>query len=242
VGIIPGTGTNVATFFAYDVEKKISRDPESFGKGNPIGVAAPESANNAVTGGSLVPLLALGVPGNSTSALFLGAIMIHGMRTGPVFFSEHPDVINGLFAAFLIANVIMAPLGIISLKYMKTILSVPEALLGGIILAFCVTGVFAIRSNPFDLQVVIAFGLLGYMFYRLDMPSAPLIVAMVLGPLTENNLRQALVVSGGSLNFLYTRPITFVVLLVSVFSFILPVITATVKKLRAGSVAGRNAP
>jgi putative tricarboxylic transport membrane protein len=239
VGIIPGTGTNVATFFAYDMEKKISRDPDSFGKGNPVGVAAPESANNAVTGGSLVPLLALGVPGNSTSALFLGAIMIHGMRTGPVFFTEHPDVINGLFMAFLIANIIMAPLGIFSFKYMKTILSVPESLLGGIILAFCTTGVFAIRSNPFDLLVVIIFGLIGYICYKLSIPTAPLIVAMVLGPLTENNLRQALVVSRNSWNFLYTRPMTLVILLVSVFSFLLPIITGTVKKMRLKS-AGRK--
>jgi putative tricarboxylic transport membrane protein len=241
VGIIPGTGTNVATFFAYDVEKKLSRDPDSFGKGNPVGVAAPESANNAVTGGSLVPLLALGVPGNSTSALFLGAIMIHGMRTGPVFFTEHPDVINGFFMAFLIANVIMAPLGLFSLRYMKTILSVSESLLGGIILAFCTTGVFAIRSNPFDLQIVIIFGILGYIFYKFSIPTAPLIVAMVLGPLTENNLRQALVASRNSWNFLYTRPITFVVLLVSVFSFLFPIIADAVKKQRLKRAARNGA-
>lgn len=147
VGIIPGAGTNVATFMAYDIEKKLSGDPDSFGNGNVNGVAAPEAANNAVTGGSLVPLLALGVPGNSTSALFLGAIMIHGMRTGPVFFTEHPDIIYGLFISIIIANIIMAPLGIFTLRYMKTILSVPEELLAGIILAFCVTGVFALATN-----------------------------------------------------------------------------------------------
>ena len=116
IGIIPGTGTNVATFMSYDLEKKISKSPEKFGAGEPMGVAAPESANNAVTGGSMVPLLALGVPGNSTSALFLGAIMIHGMRTGPVFFTEHPDVIYGLLIAFFIANLLMVPLGLFVLR------------------------------------------------------------------------------------------------------------------------------
>ena len=233
VGIIPGTGTNVATFMAYDMEKKMSKDPESFGKGNVIGVAAPESANNAVTGGSLVPLLALGVPGNSTSALFLGAIMIHGMRTGPVFFTEHPDVIYGLFIAIIIANIIMAPLGIFILRYMKTILSVPEELLAGIILAFCVTGVFAIATNPFDVLVLIIFGLIGYFCYKFTIPTAPMIVAMVLGSMTENNLRQALVASKGSWDFLYKQLITLTVLIIAIGSFFFPFIAAKVKKMRA---------
>ena len=230
VGIIPGAGTNVATFMAYDMEKKMSKDPDSFGKGNVIGVAAP---NNAVTGGSLVPLLALGVPGNSTSALFLGAIMIHGMRTGPVFFTEHPDVIYGLFIAIIIANIIMAPLGIFILRYMKTILSVPEELLAGIILAFCVTGVFAIATNPFDVLVLIIFGLIGYFCYKFKIPTAPMIVAMVLGSMTENNLRQALVASKGSWDFLYKQPITLTVLIIAVGSFFFPFIAAKVKKMKA---------
>ena len=233
VGIIPGAGTNVATFMAYDMEKKLSKDPESFGQGNAIGVAAPESANNAVTGGSLVPLLALGVPGNSTSALFLGAIMIHGMRTGPVFFTVHPDIIYGLFISIIIANIIMAPLGIFVLRYMKTILSVPEELLGGIILAFCVTGVFAIATNPFDVLVLIIFGLIGYFCYKFKIPTAPMIVAMVLGSMTENNLRQALVASKGSWDFLYKQPITLTVLIIAVGSFFFPFIAAKVKKMKA---------
>ncbi len=232
VGIIPGAGTNVATFMAYDTEKKLSKDPESFGQGNPIGVAAPESANNAVTGGSLVPLLALGVPGNSTSALFLGAIMIHGMQTGPVFFTEHPDVIYGLFLSIIVENIIMAPLGIFILRYMKKILSVPEELLSGIILAFCVTGVYAIATNPFDVLVLIVFGLIGYFCYKFKIPTAPMIVAMVLGSMTENNLRQALVASKGSWNFLYTSPVTLIIVLIAAASFFFPFIAAQMKKMQ----------
>lgn len=232
VGIIPGAGTNVATFLAYDTEKKISKDPETFGKGNPKGVAAPEAANNGVTGGSLVPLLALGVPGNATSALFLSALMLQGLATGPVLFTEHADVTYALFLAFFIANLLMAPIGLFLLKYMKTILSVPESLLGGIILAFCVTGVFSISSNPFDVFIVILFGVLGYVFYKFDVPSAPLIVCLVLGSMAESNLRQALVASGGSYNFMWTRPITLVVLLVSVFSFFLPIMSKLIKSAR----------
>ena len=232
IGIIPGAGMIMAIFMAYDQAAR-RRPNLEFGTGVPEGIAAPESANNAVTGGSLVPLLALGVPGNSTSALFLGAIMIHGMRTGPVFFTEHPDVIYGLFIAIIIANIIMAPLGIFILRYMKTILSVPEELLAGIILAFCVTGVFAIATNPFDVLVLIIFGLIGYFCYKFKIPTAPMIVAMVLGSMTENNLRQALVASKGSWDFLYKQPITLTVLIIAVGSFFFPFIAAKVKKMKA---------
>lgn len=238
VGIIPGTGTNVATFMSYDMEKKTSKNPEKFGAGEPKGVAAPEAANNAVTGGSMVPLLALGVPGNATSALFLGAIMIHGMRTGPVFFTEHPDVIYGLFIAFFLANLLMAPLGLFVLRYMKTILSVPENLLGSIILAFCVTGVYSLGSNPFDVLILILIGILGYACYKVSLPTAPMIVAMVLGPLTERNLRQALVANKGSWSFLWGRPLTLVILIISVASFFVPIISDYLKAKKAGKQAG----
>lgn len=239
IGIIPGAGTNVATFMAYDTEKKLSKDPDSFGKGNIIGVAAPEAANNAVTGGSLVPLLALGVPGNSTSALFLGAIMIHGMQTGPVMFTDHPDVIYGLFLSMILANIIMAPLGIFILRYMKKILSIPEELLSGIVLAFCVTGVFAIATNPFDVLVTIIFGLVGYFCYKFKMPTAPMIVAMVLGSMTENNLRQALVASKNSYSFLWKSPITLAVMIVAIGSFFFPFISAKLREKKAAKAAAK---
>lgn len=232
IGIVPGAGTNVATFLAYDVEKKISKNPESFGTGNPRGVAAPESANNGVTGGSLVPLLALGVPGNATSALFLSALMLKGLSTGPTLFSEHTDIVFGLFIAFFLTNIIMAPLGLFLLRYMKKILSIPESLLGGIILAFCMTGVFSISSNPFDMLTAIVFGVIGYLFYKFDVPSAPLIVCLVLGSMAESNLRQALVANGGSYSFLWSRPITTIVLAISLLSFFVPVISSVMKAAR----------
>ncbi len=232
VGIIPGAGTNVATFLAYDTENKLNRDKLKFGQGNPKGVAAPESANNGVTGGSLVPLLALGVPGNATSALFLGALMLKGLSTGPVLFTEHADIAYSLFIAFFVANVIMAPLGLFILRYMKKILSIPEALLGGIILVFCMTGVFSISSNPFDVIICIVFGLIGYLFYKFDVPTAPLIVCLVLGSMAESNLRQALVANNNSYSFLYTHPIALIVLLISLVSFFVPVISNIVKTTR----------
>lgn len=232
VGIIPGAGTNVATFLAYDTENKINRTKPKFGEGNPKGIAAPESANNGVTGGSMVPLLALGVPGNATSALFLGALLLKGLTTGPVLFTDHANVAYSLFLAFFFANVVMAPLGLFLLRYMKKILSIPEALLGGIILAFCVTGVFSISSNPFDVLTCIFFGLLGYLFYKFDVPTAPLIVCLVLGSMAESNLRQALVANGNSYSFLYTHPIALVVLIISLVSFFVPIISKMAKAMR----------
>ena len=233
VGIIPGTGTNVATFVSYDFEKKISKNPDEFGKGEPKGIAAPESANNGVTGGSLVPLLALGVPGNSTSALFLGAIMIHGLSVGPVLFTDHPDVVNGLFISFFVANILMAPIGLFLLRYMKRILTIPDKLMAGIIAAFCATGVYSLNTNPFDILIMAIFGILGYLFSRVKMPTAPLIVAMVLGSMTENSLRQALKISGGSFSFIFESPIALVVLGLSIISLLFPVFTDIISKKKA---------
>lgn len=232
VGIIPGAGTNVATFLAYDIEKKISKNNEGFGHGDPRGVAAPESANNGVTGGSLVPLLALGVPGNATSALFLSALMLQGLSTGPTLFTENINIVYALFLAFFVSNILMAPIGLFLLKYMKAVLSIPESLMGGIILAFCVTGVFSISSNPFDVLVMIIFGIIGYLFHKFDIPSAPLIVCLVLGSMAESNLRQALVASGGSYHFLWTRPLTAAVLGVSIISFFFPIIAKAYKEYK----------
>jgi putative tricarboxylic transport membrane protein len=233
IGIIPGAGTNIATFVSYDMEMKISKEGTNFGKGEPKGIAAPEAANNGVTGGSLVPLLALGVPGNATSALFLGAIMIHGLRVGPVLFTDYPDIVNGLFVSFFVANLIMAPVGLFLLRYMKLILSIPEKIMAGVIAAFCVTGVYALNNNPFDLGVLAVFGTIGYAFYKFKMPTAPLIVAMVLGEMAENSLRQAVKLSRGNYSFLYDRPITFVILIVSVLSFLAPVIAALIRHMKS---------
>lgn len=229
IGIIPGAGTNIATFLAYDSEMKVHKDGKAFGTGVGAGVAAPEAANNGVTGGSMVPLLALGVPGNATSALFLGALMIHGLRVGPPLFTDNPEIVNGIFISFLISNLLMAPVGIFLLRYMKKILSIPERLLAGIIAAFCVTGVYALNTNTFDILVLAVFGLIGYIFSKLKVPTAPLIVAMVLGPMAERNVRQALILSNGSFSFLYDRPATLIILIVSIISLMYPILTKNLK-------------
>ena len=200
IGIIPGAGTNVATVLAYDTEKKFGKDGNTFGKGNPRGVAAPESANNAVTGGSM--------------------------------FTEHADIAYGIFISFFLVNLLMWPLGMILLRWIKKVLAIPEALLNGIVLALCATGCYALSSNPFDVLIVIIFGLVGYLFHKFEIPAAPLIVCLVLGSMAESQLRQALVISKGSYNFLWTRPVTAAVMIVALISFFVPIVSNVIKMVR----------
>jgi len=216
IGIIPGAGTSIATFLSYEFAKEYSKNPEEFGKGAEEGIAASEAANNGVVGGSLVPLLALGVPGNSTSALFLGALMIHGIRTGPTLFIERPDIIYTFLVSLFIANIIMAPLGLFVARFMGNILYIPKSILGSIIIAICTAGTYSIRNNIFDITVLIIFGVIGYVFDKFRISIAPFILGLVLGPMMELSIQQALVISRGSYSFLWRRPITFLLLLLAI--------------------------
>ena len=159
--------------------------------------------------------------------------MIHGLSVGPVLFTDHPDVVNGLFISFFVANILMAPIGLFLLRYMKKILTIPDKLMAGIIAAFCATGVYSLNTNPFDILIMAIFGILGYLFSRVKMPTAPLIVAMVLGSMTENSLRQALKISGGSFSFIFESPIALVVLGLSIISLLFPVFTDIISKKKA---------
>ncbi len=222
IGIVPGAGTSIATFIAYDRARRSSKTPELFGKGIEEGIAAPESANNAVVGGAMVPLLALGVPGSSGAALFLSAMMIHGLRTGPFLFQERPDIAYGLLMALFVANVIMAPLGLFVAKYMAFVLTIPKSVLGGCIVAFCAVGAYAIRSSPFGMTVMLIFGCLGYVADWVKFPKSPFVLGLILGSMFENSWEQSQVISQGSYSFLYTRPITVVLLLAAAWSFTIP--------------------
>ncbi len=231
-GIIPGIGTSVATVVAYDVEKKVSKTPEEFGRGKEEGVAAPESANNSLTGGSMIPLLALGIPGNATSALFLGALLIHGISTGPTMFTNNGNVVYALFAAFFMTNILMGPICILLLKYIRLALTLDERLLGGAIIAFCMTGIYSIESKPMDILIMVIFGVLGYFFYKVKIPTSPMIIGLALGSLAEKSLWQALTINNGSVSFFWQRPITAVVMAVSILSFLLPFFSGILKKKR----------
>lgn len=222
IGVIPGAGMIMAIYLAYD--QAIRRNPDKkFGTGVPEGVAAPEAANNAVVASSMVPLLSLGVPGNSTSALFLGALMIQGLRPGPALYGDYPEVAYLLLAGFLVANIMMLPMGLVFCNFLAgKILRLKRELLSGLVLILCVTGAFAVNNNVYSIWVVIAFGAVGYFMNKYKLPQSPLILAMVLGTMMEKNYLQSMVLSNGSWGIFLTRPISLSLLIVSVLFVAVP--------------------
>ena len=225
IGVLPGAGATLASFASYAVEKKFSRHPEEFGKGAIEGVAGPESANNSASAGALVPLLTLGVPSSATTAILLGAMMLYGLRPGPMLFDSNPELVWGLIASMYIGNVILVILNIGMIPAFVSILKTPNSILMPLIIVFALVGAYSSNNNMFDVWVMVGFGFAGYFLKKLDYPVAPIVLALVLGPNTERALRQSLIMSGGSLGIFLTRPIaagltgaTLLVLLVPLFS------------------------
>lgn len=223
IGIIPGAGMLMAIYLAYDLARTRYRNLP-FGQGVPQGVAAPESANNAVVAGSMVPLLSLGVPGNSTSALFLGALMIQGLRPGPALFNDYPDIAYFIITAFLVANLIMGPMGLaLGRGIAKIIFKIPVILLAGCIMLLCCTGAYSGGLDTVYIWVTLIFGVIGYLMDKIQLPQAPLVLAVVLGPMMETGFEQSLIISKGSFMIFLTRPISAVMLFVALNFCLIPV-------------------
>ena len=191
IGIIPATGASAATFIAYGEAKRFSKHPEAFGKGTLEGVVATESSNNGVTGGALIPLMTLGVPGDVLTAILLGALMIQGLTPGPLLFQEHGATVNGIFASFFVSNILILVVGLIAVRILGKVVLVPTAILMSIVLTLCAIGSFAANNSTFDIGVMAAFGLLGYLMLKAGFPQPPMLLAMILGPLAESNFRRA---------------------------------------------------
>ena len=208
IGVLPGAGATIATFLSYAVEKRVSKHPELFGTGVIEGVAAPESANNASTGGAMVPLLTLGIPGSGTTAVMLGAIAMFGLQPGPLLFSKNPDFVWGLIASMYIGNVMLLVLNIAFVPAFVSVLKVPYRVLAPLIAIFCVVGVYSVNYSVFDLWLMLGFGLVGYLLNKMDYPLAPLVLALVLGGYMEVALRQALKMSEGDVSTFFVRPIS----------------------------------
>jgi len=220
IGIFPGAGATIAAFISYDMAKKASKTPEEFGKGSLEGVAAAEGANSSSVGGALVPLLALGIPGSATDAVLLGAFMLHDLVPGPLLFTEHPDIVYGIFSALILANIIMLIIGVYGNKLFIKVVSVPEAIMYPLILAIAVIGSFAVSGSMFDVAACIGFGVIGWLFKRYGFPVAPIVLGIVLGKMVEENFRRAVMMDGYSVFF--TDKLAFIVLLISFLSFIWP--------------------
>jgi putative tricarboxylic transport membrane protein len=212
LGILPGGGAVISTFVSYAVEKKISKNPERFGQGAIEGVAAPESANNAAAGASLIPLLSLGIPPNPIMAIFFSALIIHGIQPGPLLIKQHPDLFWGLVASLYLANFLLLVLNLPLIRIWVKVLEIPYKILFPLILLFCLIGAYSMNNVIFDLYVMIFFGVVGWIMRKFGYEGAPLILAYVLGPLLENSLRQSLLISQGSFLIFVTRPISAVAL------------------------------
>ncbi len=236
LGLIPGIGAIIPTFLAYVVEKKVSKHPEKFGTGVIEGVASPETANNAYANGAMVPLLTLGIPGSPTLAVLMGAFIIHGLTPGPFLFKERPDVVWGLIASLYLGNVMLLILNLPLVGFWAKLLQIRYEFLYPGILLFCILGAYSLNQSVFDVGVMIAFGVLGYIFRKLDWPLAPTVLALILGPMMERALRTSLEMSGGDLSILVTRPISAVLLIVAAVVLLSPAVRLLGK--RAGKDEG----
>jgi putative tricarboxylic transport membrane protein len=231
VGVLPGAGATIASMLAYTLERRLSAHPERFGTGVIEGVAAPEGANNAATAGAMVPLLTLGIPGSGTTAIMLGALMIHGLRPGPLLFEQHPQVVWGLIASMYVGNVLLLILNLPLVGLWARLLRVPPSVLLPLILAFAVTGVYAVNNSVTEVGVMLLFGLVGYAMRKGGFPAAPVVLALVLTPLMETALQQSLQMSHGSFAIFATRPIAAGFVLVGLVSLALPAVRGVARWL-----------
>ncbi|MFX0202203.1 MAG: tripartite tricarboxylate transporter permease [Candidatus Hodarchaeota archaeon] len=219
LGILPGGGAILSSFVSYTTEKRISKHPEEFGKGAIEGVAGPETANNAATGGAFVPLLALGIPPNAVMALLLGALLIHGVAPGPLLIKQHPEIFWGTIASMYIGNGMLLLLNLPLIGLWVKVLKVPYRILFPLIILFTLIGAYSINSSTFDLIVMVFFGVVGYVLRKFEYEGAPLILAFILGPMLETAFRQSLIMSDGQLSIFFIRPISCVALVLSIAFF-----------------------
>jgi putative tricarboxylic transport membrane protein len=224
VGILPGAGATIASFLGYGMERNLASDDQKkqFGKGSAIGLAAPETANNAASTGSFVPLLTLGIPGSATTAIMLGALLSYGVQPGPRLFIDNPTVFWSVIFSMYVGNVILLVLNLPLIPYIARLLQVPGQFLTPIILFLSLMGVYLVSFNPAELSIMLVVGVVALMFRILDYPLAPMLLGFILGGMLEDNLRRALLIWDGTYDFLWQRPITASILLVTVATLLIP--------------------
>jgi putative tricarboxylic transport membrane protein len=230
IGVLPGAGGTIAGFICYNEAKRFSKTPEKFGTGFIEGVAACEAANNAASGGAMVPLMTLGIPGSSTTAILLGAFVIHGMQPGPLLFVKTPNFAYAVIFAMLIANFIFLAFGLLSVKPFVRLLSIPYYWLLSGILLISVVGAYCIGTRIFDIGIMLFFGLLGYLLQRNGFTTVPIVLGLILGPVVENYFRRAIIVSRGDYTIFFTRPISMVLLLLALLSLAWPFVAFHLSK------------
>lgn len=237
IGIIPATGGSTAAFLAYDQAKRFSKEPDSFGKGNPNGIIASEAANNGVVGGALVPMLTLGIPGDPVTAVLMGGLLIHGLQPGATLFSEHLDIVVGIFTAVLLATIFMFLIQIFGIRLFVKVLKVQPYYLAGILVALSLIGSYALRGSMFDVGITLVLGILGYLMTQAGFPLSPAVLGLVLGGMFERELRLTLKTYNNSVSVFFTRPVSCIIILVAL-AFIIHSVYKTVKANKAYAADG----
>jgi putative tricarboxylic transport membrane protein len=227
VGAIPGAGATIASVLAYGAQKRISKPEDGMGEGAPMGVAASDAANNACTGGAMITMLSLGIPGDSITAILLGALVIHGIRPGPLLFQNNLEFVSGLFVSFIVANVFLLIFGLLIGRHLPRVLGAPRKYLLPTVAVLCLVGTFALRSSLFDVWTMIGMGLLGFLFTRVAIPKAPLVLALVLGPILEENLRRMIRLANddvpAAFGALWSSPVGAPIFALACVMFLLPI-------------------
>ena len=231
-GVLPGAGASLGSFLAYAFEKRVSDKDDTFGKGDPRGVAAPEAGNNAAAGGALIPMLSLGVPGSGTTAVMLALLISMNITPGPLLFQKQPDVVWGLIASLYIANVVLLLLNIPLVGLFTRMLTLPMWLLLPVVVMVSFVGVYAINHSTFDLLVMVGFGVLGYLMRKLDIPLVPIILGLLLGQSMENNYRRALSISGGDSMILFQSPIALGLYAATALLLVIAIVSAVRRRRR----------
>jgi putative tricarboxylic transport membrane protein len=235
MGFKPG-GATPASFMSYSFAKRFSKNPNQFGKGDLEGVVAPETAAHAAGVAAMLPMITLGIPGSPTAAVMLGGLIIWGLQPGPLLFKEKPDFVWGLIASMYTGNILGVLMVLAFVPFFAAILRIPFAILTPLIVVLCAIGSYAVHNAMIDVWYMLIFGMIGYVFKKLDYPIAPLVLALVLGDMAENALRQSLIMSQGSLAILFTRPISGVITSVAILFFIMPIITPWWRRIRGNPV------
>ncbi len=239
VGVLPGAGATIASFLAYGMERSLASVKEklNFGKGSIRGLAAPESANNAACSGSFVPLLTLGIPGSGTTAIILGALISYGIQPGPTMYVDNPALFWSVIISMYIGNAVLLVLNLPLIPYIAKLLTIPKQLLLPLIIFFSLIGVYLVTFNNFDIYMMTLFAVVALFLRIIDYPMAPMILGFILGGMMEDNLRRALTISDGSLAFLWERPITLSILILTVILLLMPLISEYFVKIKKGKEA-----
>lgn len=233
IGMIPGAGADIAAFVSYNEAKRFARPEDQFGKGELKAVSACEAGANGCTGGALLPMLTLGIPGDATTAVMLGALTLQGMQPGPRLFTEHSDTVYMLFVGMLFCYLMLLILGLVSVRFIAKMINIPKSVLTPLILALCIVGTYALNNSMFDVGIMLVAGVIGYFMQKGGFPASPVVLALIMGPMAESNFRRAMSLSNGSFDFIYTRPITATLLLLAMLTLFGPMVRKAIAARRA---------